>query len=281
VEWKTWQSVSFSDRHLLPTCSGVYVIVDNIQIVWYVGQAINLQSRWLGRNHHRYPQLIRTHRKRQYQIYWQAFPAHRLDEQERLYIDRFHPELNGCKVKTYLPKQPQVEREIKRLFKAINRTTLLFPVIRSVVAGEYVDEDGIRSLVTLTTTNDFFLLAKSARKRYSAEVRKAWTSFETYCGKPEALYHAQRISAFNFNQQRFEFVEASEIIRHLSETPSAYERVVSTVELFGGAVATLKELSIIDELSLVEEYTFLREGKKTLKDVAYLNYRRKELIPFQ
>jgi hypothetical protein len=235
----------------------------------------------LGRNHHRYPQLIRTHRKRQYQIYWQAFPAHRLDEQERLYIDRFHPELNGCKVKTYLPKQPQVEREIKRLFKAINRTTLLFPVIRSVVAGEYVDEDGIRSLVTLTTTNDFFLLAKSARKRYSAEVRKAWTSFETYCGKPEALYHAQRISAFNFNQQRFEFVEASEIIRHLSETPSAYERVVSTVELFGGAVATLKELSIIDELSLVEEYTFLREGKKTLKDVAYLNYRRKELIPFQ
>ena len=279
MEWQKWPSVSLGDRHFLPACSGIYVIADDNQFVWYVGQAVDLQSRWLGKGHHRYPQLIRTNRKHQHRIYWQAFPAHQLNEQERLYIDLLQPELNGCKVKTYLPKQPQVEREIKRLFKALNRPTSLFPVIRSAIAGEYLNENGIHCIVTLTTINDCYLLAKSARKRYSAEVRRAWTNFDNYCGKPEALYHAHRINAFSFNQQRFEFIEGTDVLWHLGRTPIIYERVVGTAELFGVAVTILKDLSILDELPLAEEYAFLKEGKKTLKDIAYLNYRRKQLTP--
>ena len=45
-------------------------------------------------------------------------------ELEKYYIELFKPELNNCKVKKYLPKQPQVEREIKRLLKVLNTPTL-------------------------------------------------------------------------------------------------------------------------------------------------------------
>ena len=173
MEWQQWPSVLFSDRYLLPNRPGIYVVADENQFVWYVGQAVNLQSRWLGRGHHRYPQLIRTNRKLKHQIYWQAFPTYQLNEQERLYIDLLKPELNGCKIKTYLPKQPQVEREIKRLFKALNRPTLLFPVIRSAIAGEYVDEDGTRCFVTIVTINDCYLSHGSLKKPGESQIAMA------------------------------------------------------------------------------------------------------------
>ncbi len=224
MEWQQWPSVAFGDRHLLPVCSGIYVIADNNQFIWYVGQAINLQSRWLGRGHHRYPQLIRTNRKLKHRIYWQAFPDHQLNEQERFYIDLLKPELNGAKVKTYLPKQPQVDREIKRLFKTLNRTTLLFPLLRSAIAGAYLDEDGVQCVVTIIYINDFRLLDKSVRKRYSAQVRQAWWGLNTDCGKPQDQYHMHQIVSYHLPDQRFEFVEGSEVLRHLEQHPSTYER---------------------------------------------------------
>lgn len=72
-------------------------------------------------------------------------------ELERYYIELFKPELNDCKVKKYLPKQPQVEREIKRLLKVLNTSTFLFPIMRSVVAGEYKDNGDIRCIIILVT----------------------------------------------------------------------------------------------------------------------------------
>lgn len=44
-------------------------------------------------------------------------------------------------------------------------------------------------------------------------------------------------------------------------------------------MTALRDLSILDELALAKEYAFLREGKKTLKNIAYLNYRRHRLTP--
>lgn len=137
MDWQQWPSVAFKERQLLPNRSGIYVVADQNQFVWYVGQAVDLQGRWLGKAHHRYPQLIRTNQKLGHRIYWQAIPVHRLNEQERFYINLLKPELNGCKVKSYLPKQPQVDREIKRLFRVLNKPTMLFPVIRSAITGAW------------------------------------------------------------------------------------------------------------------------------------------------
>jgi hypothetical protein len=279
VEWKSWPSVSLSDRHLLPACPGIYVVADANDCIWYVGQAINLQSRWLGRSHHRYPQLARTNRKLSHKIYWQPCLASQLNEKEQLYISLLRPELNGCKVETYLPKQPQVEREIKRVFKALNRSTLLFPGLRSLIAGEYEDENGTRCILTITNVNDLRILEKSIRKRYSAEVRRAWIGFESGCGKSETHYHCCYIAAYCFEGRRYEFIEGSEILWHLRDTSDAYNQFVATVEMLGIEVKALRDLSILSVLPLEEEYNLVTHGKKHLKGLAYLNYRRPLLTP--
>lgn len=280
MSWQQWSSIPLGDRHLLPNDAGIYVIADKNHFVWYVGQAIDLQGRWLGRGHHRYPQLIRTNKKLEHRIYWQTFAAHQLNEQERFYIDLLKPELNGCKVKSYLPKQPQVEREAKRLFKVLNKPTLLFPVIRSVIAGAYRDEDGVECVVTIVYSNDFRLLGKSVRKRYSAEVRRAWFGLDTYCGKPPERYHLHQIFSYHLPNQRFEFVEGSDVLQYLRHSPSTYERVVGTASLFGAEVKALRDLSVLDEVVLAEEYTYLRDHKRTLKDAAYLKHVRPQLYSF-
>lgn len=128
MEWEDWLSVALSDRRHLPLCSGIYVVVDIDKRVWYVGLAINLRARWIGKSHHRYPQLTRSNKKRCYKIYWKEFPVDSLVHQEKYYIDLFQPELNGCKVKQYLPSVPEVEREIKRLSESVNSIIVIFCV---------------------------------------------------------------------------------------------------------------------------------------------------------
>jgi hypothetical protein len=273
MEWADWQYVSLSNRERLPNASGVYVVVDAQNFVWYVGQAKDLRIRWSGRNHHRYPQLIRTNRKLEHKIYWHLFSTDELNEKEQFYINLFNPELNGCKVKTYLPKQPQVDREIKRLFKVLSKTTMLFPVIRSIIVGEYEDEEGTCCILTVISLNDFSILGNSATKRNSPEVRKAWCGRRTYCGRDEAHYHNHSIPMYSFKGQKFEFIAVFELLQYL-ENPDAYAECVEVVQMFDTEVKALRDLSILDALSLEEEYTFSCNGKKTLKDTAYLNYRK-------
>lgn len=275
MEWKDWSNVLFSERDCLPSGSGIYAVADANNRVWYVGQAANLKNRWTGRGHHRYPQLIRSNRQLCHRIYWKQVQVNCLDEQERYYIDLFQPELNGCKVKKYLPKQPQVEREIKRLLKVLNSQTLLFPVIRSLVVGQYEGNDGKICIVVVTTMNDFRLIDSSATKRYSGEVRKAWINYNTYCGKDEERYRCKCLPVYSFNGYMFEFIEMSELVDYLENNSIAYERHVGIVELFGVQVKALKDLAIMNELLIEEEYSFIdSNGKKLLRDVAYLNYRK-------
>lgn len=112
MEWKEWQCIPFKERHNLPSTSGIYLIADANANVWYVGQAINLNNRWLGKGHHRYAQLSRSNGKRQYYIYWNACPAAELSQMERHYINLFHPPMNGTRVKQYSPGKPQLKIEI-------------------------------------------------------------------------------------------------------------------------------------------------------------------------
>lgn len=267
---------SEAERQKLPSCSGIYIIIDANDCVWYVGQAANLKNRWMGRTHHRYPQLIRSNRKLCHRIYWQEFPTNSLDERERYYIDLFKPELNGCKVKKYLPKQPQVEREIKRLLKVLNKPTMLFPVIRSVVAGEYEDSDGTTCFVICININDETLTYKSMRKRYASEVRKAWSFDKYYCGKDEQLYSQAWTYAYSLSGHRFEFIIVDlEFFQYLENNRNARTQYIGEAELNSVQVKALKDFSIFDELSLAEESTYTNsEGKKSLTSAAYINYRR-------
>lgn len=114
MEWKEWLSLPFKERHNLPSISGIYVVVDYNDNVWYVGQAVNLNSRWIGRGHHRYAQLSRSNGKRIFSIFWKPFAPHELDRMEQYYINLFQPSLNKTKVKKYSPGKPQLKVEINQ-----------------------------------------------------------------------------------------------------------------------------------------------------------------------
>lgn len=275
MTWQQWRSVAFTQRQLLPTYSGIYVVADASHFVWYVGQANNLQSRWQGRAHHRYAQLIRTNKRLAHRIFWQPFPSSELDTQERFFIEQLRPELNGCKVKTYLPKQPQVEREIKRLFKVLNRTTLLFPELRSLVVGEYVDEAGRRCVLTAIFSNDAMLLAKSMRKR--GPVKQAWVNSECLCGYSAAAYEPVEIATYDVGGVRYEFVTASDLLRFVENSL----RGVGKAELVGVEVAALRSLDVLGQVTLQTAFSAIGDGKQRLRDEAYLHYRARLLVPVQ
>jgi|UPI0005847479 hypothetical protein len=278
AEWQNWESVPLSERSQLPSASGIYVIADGEQTVWYVGQAIDLKARWMGKGHHRYPQLSRAHRKLGQRIYWQPVPLARLDEQEQIYISQFAPELNGQKVKQYLPKEPQVFREIKRLLKALNKPTQLFPDVRAVVLGEYAAQDETRCLMILVTVNDLYLVDRSARKRHAPKIRNAWTMREYDCGKDDSQYVPCRIPTYRFFAWQFEFISVPELNDHLWHSAELREKILGTIDVFGVEVQALKNFSLIDDSDLPETYAFTRsDGRKMLQNTAYLKFRRPQL----
>jgi hypothetical protein len=220
------------------------VVVDTSDCVWYVGQvSVDL-----------------------------------LTEKEKFYIELLKPELNGCKIKQYLPRQPQVEREINRLLKVINQPTFLFPVIRSVVAGEYEDNGGIRCIVILINANDTNLLFKSMQKKHSPQVKNAWGLYKSYCGKTEQGYQSCAIIAYSIFKYRFEFIQAADIIFYLEEHSSIREQYIGVSELLGVQVKIFKYLDIFNEFPTEDEYIFTNsEGKKCLRNLDYLKYRRRDL----
>jgi GIY-YIG catalytic domain len=274
MEWKNWQQVRFSERRYLPSCSGIYVVTDANGYVWYVGQATNLKNRWLGRGHHRYPQLIRSHRKNDYNIYWLSVPIEQLNAQEQYYIELLKPELNGCKVKTYIPKEPLIEREIKRVLKTINKKTFLFPVIRSIVVGEYLEVEQTRCIVIAINANDFSILDNSSRKKHASTVKQAWSELGSFCGRDEQNYQCPQIPVFSHNGLRFEFVQIPELLNYLEKNPDTLNQYVTTVNFLGVQLASLNNLNFLTSISLEEEFHYKYSAEKAyLYPAAYLQFR--------
>lgn len=90
--------ISLKSRTLLPEESGIYYVVDEKSIIWYIGKAQNLRSRWTGDSHHRLDQLQKQ-RKKQFTIYYELLPKSLLDLIEQQRIELYSPQLNGTQVK--------------------------------------------------------------------------------------------------------------------------------------------------------------------------------------
>ncbi|MFN6484469.1 MULTISPECIES: GIY-YIG nuclease family protein [unclassified Nostoc] len=89
---------NIKNRELLPEQSGIYYVLDEQFIVWYVGQAKNLRNRWAGDSHHRLYQLQKQ-RKKQFVIYYELIAESHLNAIERQRINEYNPQLNGTKIK--------------------------------------------------------------------------------------------------------------------------------------------------------------------------------------
>lgn len=91
--------VSLKTKDLLPKYSGIYYVVDQNNVVMYIGKAKNIRKRWQGKSHHRIDQLKAT-RKRQFYLYYEAVSSQDLDHKEKALIKKYEPELNDSPVKS-------------------------------------------------------------------------------------------------------------------------------------------------------------------------------------
>jgi hypothetical protein len=87
-----------NSRELLPESSGIYYVLDEKCIIWYVGQAKNLRNRWAGESHHRFYQLQKE-RKKLFTIYYELVAQSQLNTLEQQRIEQYNPQLNGTKVR--------------------------------------------------------------------------------------------------------------------------------------------------------------------------------------
>ncbi len=242
MEWKNWQNTSFKSKDHLPSYSGIYVVADKDDRVWYVGQAKNIYLRWQGKSHHRYPQLNRSHKKFNYTIYYHPFPLEQLDEKERYYINTLNPELNNSKVKQYLPKVPSLEEEIKRILKVLNKPNSLYPTIRSLILGQYQDNNNTIHVLCLINTNDYDILQNSATKKHGGLVKNAWSG----------LYeHSKRIIGwidtpiYTMSGYQFEFYGGLEVINYLERHSDQRSLYLEKGSVLGIDVLMIKDLTIL------------------------------------
>ena len=90
--------LGLNSRELLPENSGIYYVLDENCIIWYIGQAKNLRNRWTGKTHHRFYQLQKE-RKKLFTIYYELVAESQLNALGRQRIEQYNPQLNGTKVK--------------------------------------------------------------------------------------------------------------------------------------------------------------------------------------
>ncbi|MGL5832473.1 MAG: GIY-YIG nuclease family protein [Waterburya sp.] len=90
--------VSLETKELLPEYSGIYYVVDENKIVWYVGKAKNLRKRWQGKSHHRIYQLKQLKHK-YFDIHYESVDLSQLDQREKQQIAKYTPHLNNSPVK--------------------------------------------------------------------------------------------------------------------------------------------------------------------------------------
>lgn len=92
-------NLPLKSRESLPEKSGIYYVIDDKSIIWYIGKAKNLRNRWSGKSHHRIHQLQKL-RNKVFIIYYEFVNETELDTVEKERIEQYNPQLNGTIVKT-------------------------------------------------------------------------------------------------------------------------------------------------------------------------------------
>jgi hypothetical protein len=91
--------VSLQAKELLPEYSGIYYVLDEVDKIWYIGQAKNIRKRWQGKTHHRIYQL-EVQKKHHFTIYHEQVTEFNLNNIEKQRIEKYQPHLNATPVKT-------------------------------------------------------------------------------------------------------------------------------------------------------------------------------------
>ncbi|MFM1841630.1 MAG: hypothetical protein RLZZ490_361, partial [Cyanobacteriota bacterium] len=91
--------VSLATKDNLPISPGIYYVIDEQNLVWYIGKAKNIRNRWQGKSHHRFSQL-ESQKNHYFSIYYRVVDESELAKIEKEEIKKYTPQLNTSKVKT-------------------------------------------------------------------------------------------------------------------------------------------------------------------------------------
>jgi len=290
MDWKDWSKVSFVNRAYLPTTSGIYIIVDAKDVVWYVGQAQDIRKRWAGKGHHRYQQLLRTNKKRNYSIYWKAFPAEELASWENHYISKLSPELNRSKVKRYIPSEPVKIREARRIVKVLSKLNQWYPKVRSILIGKYISIDSVDKIFFVFRSLDIGIITRSTWSKKSL-IRKSWTLIRPTCGFDEETHQAPFIYTFLLQEGlEIVFLNIDELPELLESNLDFHDLYVHDIDFLGVKIKSLNSMDIFDrhEFSKVsrsykiysaEGTSYKLINRSNLNDFAYLSLFLKDIEP--
>ncbi len=117
IELSDLTSITLNARQFLPTCSAIYIVLDSLNQVLYVGKASNLRARWQG--HHRFEQLKNINKKRPVRIAWLVCEEAKLNQWELYYINKYCPLLNNTSVeaKKIIPSQIILSKSLEKIAK--------------------------------------------------------------------------------------------------------------------------------------------------------------------
>lgn len=188
---------SLETRDILPTYSGIYYVIDEKNVIWYIGKAINIQSRWRGKAHHRFKQLQQQKHKHFY-LYYEKVNLTNIDERELQQINRYQPQLNDSPVKSL--KTRSTEALLKETIATLSEFSFILGVepprkqiaeqigldwlkksklLNSLVIHVCIDNNKFNSIFQPDSSNEHEGLIKaifSTRKSYTSK----WDCFPPY-----------------------------------------------------------------------------------------------------
>ena len=186
--------VGLETKELLPEHSGIYYVVDENQVLWYIGKAKNIHKRWQGKAHHRIYQLKQLKHKN-FSIFYEKIDISQLDNREKQQINKYDPHLNNSPVKS--KKVRPTETLLRETINKISSFAFILGVepprreikdkLRSIcLAQEHVldlpiihiclDRTIIKSLFNPQSADEYVALIKKAFSTRKAYVSK-WDAF--------------------------------------------------------------------------------------------------------
>ena len=186
--------VSLETKELLPEHSGIYYVVDENQVVWYIGKAKNIYNRWQGKAHHRIYQLKQLKHKN-FSIFYDRINISQLDSREKQQIKRYSPHLNNSPVKSkkLRPTETLLRETIVKIFDFAFILGLKPPrrEIKDKLHSICLTQEHVLDLpiihICLDRTIIKTLFNPQPTDEYMALIKKAFTTRKAYLSKWDAF----------------------------------------------------------------------------------------------
>lgn len=243
--------VSLETKELLPEYSGIYYVVDENKIVWYVGKAQNIRKRWQGKSHHRIYQLKQLKHK-YFDIHYENISLSQLDLREKQQIAKYSPYLNNSPVKS--KKVHPTETLLRETIAKISDFAFILGVepprreIKEQIIRKGQKQEKILDTPVIHVCLDSVIFKSLFNPQkdgeYSAIITKAFTTHKTYTNKWEFL-PSKEYTIFHRLSVNGYIIEVSDLSLRISEQDIKISRIYKQTEIAKERIRALTSESLI------------------------------------